>query len=76
MFGISRFNAIINPPQVCILAVGNSRIEPRDDDNKGIKSVVTVTMSSDARAVDEVLASEWLQAFKRFIEEPLESGLV
>ena len=75
MFGISRFNAVINPPQVCILAVGNSRIEPRDDD-EGIKSVVTVTMSSDARAVDEVLASEWLQAFKRFLEEPLESGLV
>lgn len=74
MFGISRFNAVINPPQVCILAVGNSRIEPRDDE--GIKTVVTVTLSSDARAVDEVLSSEWLQAFKRFLEEPLESGLV
>eukprot|EP00118_Oscarella_pearsei_P014426 m.123455 g.123455 ORF g.123455 m.123455 type:complete len:485 (+) comp37822_c2_seq23:1034-2488(+) len=75
MYGITHFSAVINPPQACILAVGGSRAEPNEE-GEGITNWVTVTMSSDARIVDETLASQWLQAFKRCVEKPLQNGLM
>jgi pyruvate dehydrogenase E2 component (dihydrolipoamide acetyltransferase) len=71
MFGVKEFTAIINPPQVCILAVGASedRVVPSADGFK-VESFMTVTLSSDHRVVDGAIGANWLKAFKSYIEEP------
>jgi len=74
MFGVHNFNAIINPPQVCILAVGGRQevIRRCDKSISGVKTatVMHVTLSSDHRAVDGAMAAEWLQVFKKNVEDP------
>jgi pyruvate dehydrogenase E2 component (dihydrolipoamide acetyltransferase) len=72
MFGVKDFQAIINPPQAAILAVGAG--EPRPVVKDGALAVATVmsaTLSVDHRVVDGALGAEWLQAFKAIIQEPL-----
>ena len=71
MFGIKNFNAIINPPQSMILAVGKA--EPRavvSNNEITISNLMTVTLSCDHRAVDGPLGAQWLNQFKDFIENP------
>ncbi len=71
MYGIKNFNAIINPPQSMILAVGKA--EPRAIVSKNeitISNLMTVTLSCDHRAVDGALGAQWLNKFKDFIENP------
>ncbi|MDA9734107.1 pyruvate dehydrogenase complex dihydrolipoamide acetyltransferase [SAR116 cluster bacterium] len=71
MFGIKNFNAIINPPQSMILAVGKA--EPRaivSNNEITISNLMTVTLSCDHRAVDGALGAQWLNKFKGFIENP------
>ena len=71
MFGIKNFNAIINPPQSMILAVGKA--EPRavvSNNEITISNLMTVTLSCDHRAVDGALGAQWLNNFKDFIENP------
>uniref|UniRef100_A0A3B4BBK5 Dihydrolipoamide acetyltransferase component of pyruvate dehydrogenase complex n=1 Tax=Periophthalmus magnuspinnatus TaxID=409849 RepID=A0A3B4BBK5_9GOBI len=61
MFGISGFSAVINPPQACILAVGTSRKELQlSEDHQSVQTrqLMTVTLSSDGRLVDDELQSE------------------
>jgi len=72
MFGVKQFTAIINSPQACILAVGglDKKVVP-EGDGFVTKSVMNVTLSSDHRVVDGVLAATWLQAFKKNMENPL-----
>ncbi len=72
MFGIKKFSAIINPPQSCILAVGESskRAVVIDDQIK-IATMVDLTLSSDHRVVDGVVGAKFLAAFKKFIESPV-----
>jgi len=72
MFGVKDFSAIINPPQSCILAVGAG--EQRAvvvDGALGIATQMTCTLSVDHRSVDGAVGAQFLQAFKRIIEEPL-----
>jgi pyruvate dehydrogenase E2 component (dihydrolipoamide acetyltransferase) len=71
MFGIREFAAVINPPQSCILAVGNGeqRAVVVDGELK-VATMMTVTLSVDHRAVDGALGAEYLGAFKGFIEDP------
>ena len=72
MYGIRDFLAVINPPQSCILAVGAG--EQRAIVKNGelaVATVMTVNLSVDHRVVDGALAANWLQAFKRQIEDPL-----
>ncbi|HEX2655197.1 MAG TPA: 2-oxo acid dehydrogenase subunit E2, partial [Xanthobacteraceae bacterium] len=72
MFGIKDFAAVINPPHATILAVGMG--EERAVVKKGVISVatqMTVTLSTDHRAVDGALAAELMAAFKGFIENPV-----
>jgi len=78
MFGVKQFTAIINQPQACILAVGGTekKVVPNEGPDAEIepfvtKSVMLVTLSSDHRVVDGVLAATWLQAFKKNMENPL-----
>ncbi|CEP03759.1 unnamed protein product (mitochondrion) [Plasmodiophora brassicae] len=73
MFGITEFSAIINMPQACILAVGSGQPKTVMDDAKGtLRSVtsMTVTLSYDRRVIHEVVAGQWLRAFKSYIEQP------
>ena len=72
MFGIKDFSAVINPPHATILAVGAG--EERAVVKKGeikVATVMSVTLSTDHRAVDGALGAEMLGAFKRHIENPL-----
>ncbi|XP_062857716.1 pyruvate dehydrogenase protein X component, mitochondrial [Trichomycterus rosablanca] len=71
MFGISGFSAVINPPQACILAVGSSRNELLlADDGLCTRHLMTVTLSSDGRLVDDELASRFLDKFRSNLEQP------
>ena len=72
MFGVREFDAIINPPQAAILAVGGPRREAREvDGGVGFVSVMSVTLSADHRAVDGALAAEFLRTLRGLIEAPL-----
>lgn len=78
MFGISGFSAVINPPQACILAVGTSRTELRlceDDQTLRTQQLMTVTLSSDGRLVDDELASRFLDKFRANLEQPQRMAL-
>lgn len=73
MFGIEEFSAIINPPQVGILAVGGIIEEVRldaDGTPRGAR-MMALTLSADHRPVDGALAARWLQSVKRHLESPL-----
>jgi pyruvate dehydrogenase E2 component (dihydrolipoamide acetyltransferase) len=75
MFGVSEFAAIVNPPHATILAVGaGERRAVVDGDLIRAATMMTVTLSTDHRAVDGALAAELLAAFRETIEHPL--GLV
>jgi pyruvate dehydrogenase E2 component (dihydrolipoamide acetyltransferase) len=72
MYGIKDFAAVINPPHATILAVGVG--EERAVVRYGalaIASIMTVTLSTDHRAVDGALGAEMLGAFKKLIENPV-----
>lgn len=71
MFGVKDFAAVINPPHATILAVGAG--EERAIVEKGqiiVANMMSVTLSTDHRAVDGALGAELLAAFKRYIEAP------
>jgi pyruvate dehydrogenase E2 component (dihydrolipoamide acetyltransferase) len=72
MFGIKDFAAVINPPHATILAVGAG--EQRAVVKGGqlaVATVMSVTLSTDHRAVDGALGAELLAAFKKTVENPM-----
>ena len=72
MFGIREFSAIINPPQACILAVGNGEQRPVVRDGAvAVATFMSTTLSVDHRVVDGALGARYLAAFKAIIEDPL-----
>ncbi|MAM61324.1 dihydrolipoamide acetyltransferase family protein [Maritimibacter sp. UBA3975] len=72
MFGVRNFDAIINPPQAAILAVGGPRREAREiDGGVGFVTVMSATLSSDHRAVDGALSARFLSTLKGLVEAPL-----
>jgi pyruvate dehydrogenase E2 component (dihydrolipoyllysine-residue acetyltransferase) len=72
MFGIDEFAAVINPPHATILAVGTGEERPVVRDGKiVIATQMTVTLSTDHRAVDGALGAQLLGAFKTLIESPM-----
>ncbi|MEQ1542756.1 MAG: pyruvate dehydrogenase complex dihydrolipoamide acetyltransferase [Novosphingobium sp.] len=75
MFGIKQFEAVINPPQGMIMAVGAGEKRPYIvDDALAIATVMSVTGSFDHRAIDGADGAQLMQAFKDLVEAPL--GLV
>jgi pyruvate dehydrogenase E2 component (dihydrolipoamide acetyltransferase) len=75
MFGIKSFDAVINPPQAMILAVGAGEKRPYVVSGAlAIATVMSVTGSFDHRAIDGADGAELMGAFKALIENPL--GLV
>ena len=72
MFGVRDFAAIINPPHATILAVGSGELRPVVDNGAIVPAtVMTVTLSTDHRAVDGALGAEVLAAFRAYMEKPL-----
>ena len=72
MFGIDEFTAVINPPEGAILAVGAMAPKPVARDNQiVIRQTMRVTMSCDHRVVDGAIGAEFLQTFKKILENPL-----
>ncbi|MFI5230565.1 MAG: dihydrolipoamide acetyltransferase family protein [Gemmatimonadales bacterium] len=73
MFGIDEFTAIINPPEVAILAIGTSHdaIVPDGAGGYTTRKRMRVTMSCDHRAVDGAVGATFLQAVRRLVENPL-----
>jgi pyruvate dehydrogenase E2 component (dihydrolipoamide acetyltransferase) len=75
MYGIKSFDAVINPPQAMILAVGAGEKRPYVvGDALAIATIMSVTGSFDHRAIDGADGAELMSAFKALIENPL--GLV
>ncbi|MGQ3356722.1 MAG: pyruvate dehydrogenase complex dihydrolipoamide acetyltransferase [Phreatobacter sp.] len=72
MFGIKDFAAVINPPHATILAVGagEKRVVVKND-APAVATVMSVTLSTDHRAVDGALGAELMAAFKGYIENPI-----
>jgi len=71
-WGIEEFTAIINPPNVAILAIGAAA--PRTvviDRQVAIRDRMKVTMSCDHRVVDGALGAEYLKTLRQYIEQPL-----
>lgn len=74
MYGVDEFDAVINPPQCAILAIGAAK--PRcvvsRDGKQSVATMVRVTLSADHRAIDGVGGARFLAALKGRIEAPLE----
>ncbi|MBB2204970.1 pyruvate dehydrogenase complex dihydrolipoamide acetyltransferase [Gluconacetobacter takamatsuzukensis] len=72
MFGVDSMTAIINPPHAAILAVGAIARRPViRQDQIAIASVMTCTLSADHRVIDGALAAQWLDTFRKLIEQPV-----
>jgi pyruvate dehydrogenase E2 component (dihydrolipoamide acetyltransferase) len=75
MFGIKQFEAVINPPQGMIMAIGAGEKRPFViDDALAIATVMSATGSFDHRAIDGADGAQLMQAFRELVEMPL--GLV
>jgi pyruvate dehydrogenase E2 component (dihydrolipoamide acetyltransferase) len=75
MFGVEEFSAIINPPQVAILAV--SAVKDKPIIKEGViqpAKIMKVTLSADHRALDGVMVAKFLQRLKELLEKPVEIG--
>lgn len=71
MFGVSHFNAIINPPNVAILAVGAAIQKPVVKNGQVVPGqVMSMTMSSDHRVVDGAMAAAYLATVRELLEKP------
>ena len=71
MFGVKQFDAVINPPQACILAVGAGEQRPVVKDGEIVPAtVMSCTLSVDHRVVDGAIGADLLAAIKRYIENP------
>ncbi len=72
MFGIDQFTAIINPPEVGILAIGSAEHKPvLIDGEEQWRPRVRVTLSCDHRVIDGAVGAKFLQTLRRLVENPL-----
>ena len=72
MYGIKQFDAVINPPQAGIIAVGAGEQRPVVKDGAlSVATVMSCTLSCDHRVIDGAIGARLLTAFKGLIEEPL-----
>jgi pyruvate dehydrogenase E2 component (dihydrolipoamide acetyltransferase) len=72
MFGIEQFNAVINPPEAAILAVGAITRQPAEYQAQiALRDCMQLTLSVDHRALDGAMGARYLQALKVLLEKPL-----
>ena len=71
MFGIKHFEAIINPPQGAILAIGGAIEKIIASEGKPLTAnIMSVSLSCDHRVIDGVVGAKFLQALRKRVEEP------
>ena len=72
MFGVDHFDAIINPPEGAILAVGRTKKVPvfKDDDTLVMGQRMTLTMSCDHRVIDGAVGAKFLDVLTSILEQP------
>ena len=72
MYGVDAFNAIINPPQAAILALGRiaERVVPVNG-QPAVQPMLTMTLSCDHRVVDGARGAAFLQTLTELVEEPM-----
>ena len=72
MLGISQFTAIINPPQVAIMAIGaiEKKVVPIGEDGFALRSQFTLTLGADHRVLDGAISARFLSRVKKIIETP------
>src|SRR6187402_674457 len=77
MFGVRAFTAIIDPPQVAILAVGGARRAPVEEEAGGVafRDLLTVTLSCDHRVVYGADGARFLSRLRELLERPLALAL-
>ena len=72
MFGIKQFDAIINPPQCAILAVGSAQKRViADGDQPAIATLMTLSLSLDHRVIDGAVGAGFMQELAKTIEQPV-----
>ncbi len=72
MYEVEYFTAIINPPEVAILAVGSARKAPVvDGDSLRVGMQMSITISADHRVTDGAEAAQYMQALGQYIEQPM-----
>jgi pyruvate dehydrogenase E2 component (dihydrolipoamide acetyltransferase) len=72
MFGVEQFQAVINPPEAAILAVGAITREPAEHDGQiALRDRLRLTLSVDHRALDGAIGARYLQALKALLEKPM-----
>jgi pyruvate dehydrogenase E2 component (dihydrolipoamide acetyltransferase) len=72
MYGIKQFDAVINPPQGMIMAIGSGGKRPYViNDSLQIATIMSATGAFDHRAIDGAEGAKLMQAFKRLVENPL-----
>jgi pyruvate dehydrogenase E2 component (dihydrolipoamide acetyltransferase) len=72
MFGVEQFNAVINPPEAGILAVGTISREPAEHQGQIVlRDHMRLTLSVDHRATDGATGARYLQELKKILEKPL-----
>ena len=71
MFGVEQFTAVLNPPQVAILAVGSVKDEVvvRDGEVE-VAPIVQMMLTCDHRAIDGADGATFLQTLVAFVERP------
>jgi pyruvate dehydrogenase E2 component (dihydrolipoamide acetyltransferase) len=72
MLGVERFTAIINPPQVAILAVGRAvqKFVPDDEGKPILRFIMNLVLSADHRAIDGAQAARFLDDLRTVLEDP------
>jgi pyruvate dehydrogenase E2 component (dihydrolipoamide acetyltransferase) len=72
MYGIDHFNAIINPPESAILAVGRISKTPvgLPDDSIALRPMMSMTLSIDHRSMDGLQGARVLAKLKEILEQP------
>lgn len=72
MFGVEQFQAVINPPESAILAVGAITREPAEYHGEiALRDRLRLTLSVDHRALDGAMGARYLQALKGLLEKPM-----
>jgi pyruvate dehydrogenase E2 component (dihydrolipoamide acetyltransferase) len=74
MYGIEEFDAILNPPQAGILAVGAAVRKPvvGEGDQLEVASVLSLVLSVDHRPVDGTIGARWLARLTELLEDPMQ----
>lgn len=73
MMGIRQFDAVINPPQGMIMAIGAGEKRPwvMGDGSLGVATAMCATGSFDHRAIDGADGAQLMTAFRDLVEKPL-----